>query len=183
MALLIGIMALLATLYAGPYLQGWADSRAGIFFSVFLLLVTGLLGIVVTGDLFNLYVFLEISSLAGYALLSVGNIRSVVAAFSYLIVGTIAATFYLLGIGYLYALTGSLNMADVAARLPSVTNSSVFIIAVAFISIACRSKPPYFPCTVGYQTPIPTRQLQSLDLSLPSWRKSVPMRSFASFIL
>jgi len=49
---------------------------------------------VVTGDLFNLYVFLEISSLAGYALLAVGDIRSVVAAFRYLIVGTLAATFY-----------------------------------------------------------------------------------------
>ena len=74
-----------------------------MFYGLFLLLVAGLLGIVLTGDMFNLYVFLEISSLAAYALLASGGIRGTVATFRYLIVGTIAATLYLLGTGYLYA--------------------------------------------------------------------------------
>ena len=101
MALLIALVALIVAAYAGPHLSGWSAHRTGLFYSVFLLLVTGLLGIVLAGDVFNLYVFLEISSLSGYALLSTGGIRSVVATFRYLIVGTIAAILYLTGIGYL----------------------------------------------------------------------------------
>ncbi len=145
MALLIGMMAVLVAVYAGPYLSGWPARRAGIFASVFLLLVTGLLGMVVTGDLFNLYVFLEISSLAAYALLASGTIRSAVAVFRYLIIGTVAATFYLLGVGYLYAITGSLNMADIAVRLPGVADSHVFVVAVTFIAVGLSIKAALFP--------------------------------------
>lgn len=145
MAVLIIVIAFLVAVYAGPHQQSWTPSRAGVFASLYLLLVTGLLGIVLTGDLFNLYVFLEISSLAGYALLANGNIRSAVATFRYLIIGTIAATFYLIGVGYLYALTGSLNMADIATRLPGVTNSSVFIAAIVFIVIGLTIKAALFP--------------------------------------
>ncbi len=145
MALLIGVIALLVAVYTGPHLNGWPESRSGIFLSLFLLLTTGLLGIVVTGDLFNLYVFLEISSLSAYALLASGTIRSAVATFRYLIIGTIAATFYLLGVGYLYALTGSLNMADVAARVPAIADSSAFIVAIVFIVVGLSIKAALFP--------------------------------------
>jgi len=145
MALLIGIVAALVAVYTQPYLKSWSTSRAGIFLSLFLLLVTGLLGIVVTGDLFNLYVFLEISSLAGYALLASGSIHSAVATFRYLIVGTIAATFYLLGVGYLYALTGSLNMADVAIRLSDIGHSGAFAVAITFIVVGLSIKAALFP--------------------------------------
>jgi multicomponent Na+:H+ antiporter subunit D len=145
MALLIGIIAVLVAVYTRPYLHSWPPSRTGIFLSLFLLLVTGLLGIVVTGDLFNLYVFLEISSLAAYALLASGSIRSAVATFRYLIVGTIAATFYLLGVGYLYALTGSLNMADVATRLSDIGHSGAFAVAIAFIVLGLSIKSALFP--------------------------------------
>ena len=63
MALLVVGMALAAAFYSGPFVTGWSTRRRGTFYSVYCLLVTGLLGIVLTGDLFNLYVFLEISSL------------------------------------------------------------------------------------------------------------------------
>ena len=145
MALLISAVAILVAIYAGPHLSGWAASRSGLFSSLFLLLNTGLLGMVVTGDFFNLYVFLEISSLAAYALLASGTIQATVATFRYLIIGTIAATFYLLGVGYLYALTGTLNMADVAARLPAVADSSPFIVAVIFIAVGLSIKAALFP--------------------------------------
>jgi multicomponent Na+:H+ antiporter subunit D len=145
MALLIGTIAALVAVYTRPYLDGWRPGRAGVFLSLFLLLVTGLLGIVVTGDLFNLYVFLEISSLAGYALLASGSIRSAVATFRYLIIGTIAATFYLLGIGYLYALTGSLNMADVATRLSDLEHTGAFAVAITFIVVGLSIKAALFP--------------------------------------
>jgi multicomponent Na+:H+ antiporter subunit D len=145
MALLIAVMALLAAVYAGPHTSGWPSGRAGLFYSLFLLLTAGLLGIVVTGDMFNLYVFLEISSLSAYALLACGSHRTAVATFRYLIVGTIAATFYLLGVGYLYALTGTLNMADLTARLALVVDSNVYVVAVAFIVVGLAIKTALFP--------------------------------------
>ncbi|WP_089718509.1 complex I subunit 5 family protein, partial [Candidatus Entotheonella palauensis] len=145
LALLVGIVAALVAVYTRPYLHNWSTSRAGVFLSLFLLLVTGLLGIVATGDLFNLYVFLEISSLAGYALLASGPIRSAVATFRYLIIGTIAATFYLLGVGYLYALTGSLNMADIATRLSDISHSGAFAVAITFIVLGLSIKAALFP--------------------------------------
>jgi multicomponent Na+:H+ antiporter subunit D len=145
MATLIAVMAILVAIYASPPLHEWPAGRSGMFYSLYLLLVTGLLGIVVTGDMFNLYVFFEISSLSAYALLASGGIRSAVATFRYLVVGTIAATFYLLGTGYLYALTGTLNMADLAARLPAAVGSSTFVVAVSFIVVGLAIKTALFP--------------------------------------
>lgn len=146
MATLVSGIALLATLYSGPFLTGWSVGRVGTFYSVFCLLVVGLQGIVITGDLFNLYVFLEISSLAAYALLSKGGSRSIVAVFRYLLIGTLAASFYLIGVGYLYAMTGTLNMADMAARLPAAAGSSaVLVVAASFIVIGLSIKAALFP--------------------------------------
>ena len=88
--------------------------RLGPFYGMTLLLLGGLTGIVVTGDLFNLFVFLEISSLAAYTLVFMGGRQGMIAAFRYLILGTVGGAFYLLGVGFIYFATGSLNMADVA---------------------------------------------------------------------
>ena len=89
-----------------------------LFATEYLLCLTGLLGICVTGDLFNLFVFLEISSLSAYALISLGRSRrALTAAFQYLVMGTIGATFILIAIGLMYMITGTLNMADMAERL------------------------------------------------------------------
>ncbi len=145
MAALVAVVALLVAFYSGPYLRNASVLRQGTFYSLYLLLVSGLLGIVVTGDLFNLYVFLEISSIAAYALLSSGGSRAVVATFRYLIVGTIAGSFYLLGIGYLYAVTGTLNMTDVSTRIGPVADSPVLAVAIAFIVVALAIKSALFP--------------------------------------
>lgn len=145
MALLISGMALPTLLYARPMVATWSAGQVGAFYSLFLLLVLGLLGMVITGDIFNLYVFLEISSLAAYALLATGGIRAVVATFRYLLIGTIAATFYLLGVGYLYAITGTLNMADLTAQLATLHTSSAFVVAVAFLTIGLAIKAALFP--------------------------------------
>ena len=88
------------------------------FYTMYLLCLTGLLGITVTGDAFNVFVFLEISSLSTYVLIAMGrHRRALLAAYQYLIVGTIGATFYVIGVGLLYLVTGSLNLYDIAARL------------------------------------------------------------------
>jgi multicomponent Na+:H+ antiporter subunit D len=108
-------------------------------------MLCGFNGIVITGDLFNLYVFLEISSLSMYGLIASGEKQSPVAAFRYLIMGTIAASFYLLGIGFLYMKTGSLNMADVKAILPSVSDQPAIVIALVFIVLGMGIKMALFP--------------------------------------
>ena len=94
------------------------ERREAWFYCMYLLCLTGLLGIAVTGDAFNAFVFLEISSLSTYVLIALGrDRRALLAAFQYLIMGTIGATFYVIGVGLLYLLTGTLNMVDIAARL------------------------------------------------------------------
>ncbi len=145
MAVLVALVATLVAIYAGPYLQYFSLLRGAAFDSLFLLLTSGLLGITLTGDLFNLYVFLEISSLAAYALLASGGDRAVVATFRYLLIGTIAASFYLLGLGYLYALTGTLNMADLAVRLSSVAPGSAVTVGVVLIVVGLAVKMAVFP--------------------------------------
>jgi multicomponent Na+:H+ antiporter subunit D len=144
-ALLVAGLALVVAVYAGPFLPGLSRVGAGGVLALYPLLVAGLLGIVVTGDLFNLYVFLEISSIAAYALLSLKDGRGAVASFRYLLLGTIAGSFYLLGIGYLYALTGTLNMADVSVRLAALAPSPAYAVAVALIGVGLAIKTALFP--------------------------------------
>lgn len=121
-------------------------ARHCLFFVAYLLCLAGLLGIVATGDAFNLFVFLEISSLATYALVACGRDRSaLVAAFNYLIMGTIGATFILIGIGFLYMTTGTLNMQDLAVRLPTLGESRTVFAAYAFIVVGVCLKLALFP--------------------------------------
>jgi multicomponent Na+:H+ antiporter subunit D len=134
-----------------PY--AWRSVRAELaprlqplFFTLLLLCLAGLLGIVITGDAFNLFVLLEISSLSTYALISLGrDRRALTAAYQYLIMGTIGATFYLIGIGLLYMLTGTLNMADLAVRIPELSGSSTLHTAFAFITVGLALKLAMFP--------------------------------------
>ena len=82
-----------------------------------LLLLSGLTGVVFAGDLFNVFVFLEVATLTTCALVAIADGKALVFAFRYLMLASIGATFYLLGVSFVYAVTGTLNMADLAARL------------------------------------------------------------------
>lgn len=119
--------------------------REGVLRGALLLLLGGLLGIVATRDAFNLFVFLEISSLAAYTLVASAGGRSAVAAFRYLLAGTAAGSLYLFGVGFLYALTGTLNMDDLAARLPSVEAGAALTVAVVLIAVGLCIKAALFP--------------------------------------
>ena len=145
MAMLVSFVATLVSIYADAQRRQLPEGRSGLFDSLFLLLVAGLLGIVVAGDMFNLYVFLEVASLAAYGLLSTGGTRAVVATFRYLLLGTIAASFYLLGVGYLYAMTGTLNMADLTTHVPTIVGTAPFGVAVTFIVLGLAIKMAVFP--------------------------------------
>lgn len=121
-------------------------SKHYLFYSTYLLCMTGLLGMCITGDLFNVFVFLEISSLSSYALISLGKTRRApLASLHYLIIGTIGATFFLIGIGLLYQMTGTLNMADIASRLESVDASRTKLVAFAFMTVGLCIKMAVFP--------------------------------------
>jgi multicomponent Na+:H+ antiporter subunit D len=124
------------------------QDRHAWFYCIYLLCLTGLLGIASTGDAFNMFVFLEISSLATYTLIALGrDRRALLAAFQYLIMGTIGATFYVIGIGFLYLLTGSLNIVDIAERLGPAAeeNSRAVYAALAFITVGVSLKLALFP--------------------------------------
>jgi multicomponent Na+:H+ antiporter subunit D len=116
------------------------------FYVAWLLCLAGLLGILATGDAFNIFVFLEISSLSTYTLISLGQKRQALwAAFRYLIMGTIGATFILIGIGFMYMMTGTLNLADLAERLPDASSSHTVFAAYAFIVVGIGLKLALFP--------------------------------------
>ncbi|MFV1986041.1 MAG: monovalent cation/H+ antiporter subunit D family protein [Gemmatimonadota bacterium] len=122
------------------------EGRHYLFCSVYLLCLTGLLGIVITGDLFNLFVFLEISALSSYTLIGMGGRRQALpAAFQYLVMGTIGATFILIGIGLMYMMTGTLNMADMAARLPAASELRTVLVAFGFLTVGISLKMALFP--------------------------------------
>ncbi|MGF1640217.1 MAG: monovalent cation/H+ antiporter subunit D family protein [Rhodospirillales bacterium] len=123
-----------------------AADRVYLFYTMYLLCLAGLLGITVTGDAFNLFVFLEISSLSSYVLISLGrDRRAVTAAFRYLILGTIGATFYIIGVGMMYMVTGTLNIADLAERLPAMADSRTVQMALAFLTVGISLKLALFP--------------------------------------
>jgi len=146
--ILISFISLITVIYSKKSIEKELPDKEVYFYCLFLLLFTGLLGIVVTGDLFNLYVFLEISSLSTYALIGIGEEKAQFASFRYIIIGTIGACFYLLGVGYLYAATGSLNMMDLAQILPNLFHSKTVIVAFSFFLVGTGIKMALFPLHV-----------------------------------
>ncbi|MDD9857734.1 MAG: monovalent cation/H+ antiporter subunit D family protein [Gammaproteobacteria bacterium] len=120
--------------------------RVFLFYTGWLLCLTGMLGIAVSGDVFNVFVFLEIASLASCLLVSLGRDRRCLsAAFRYLLMGSVGATFILIVVGLLYQMTGTLNMADLAARLPPLAQSRTLQVAFAFLTVGVGLKAAVFP--------------------------------------
>jgi len=125
------------------------EDRIAWFYSVYLLCMCGLLGVAITGDAFNVFVFLEISSLATYILIALGrDRRALLAAYQYLIMGTIGATFYVIGVGMLYAMTGTLNLAMIAERIVDIETTRPVLAALAFIVVGISLKLALFPLHV-----------------------------------
>jgi multicomponent Na+:H+ antiporter subunit D len=117
-----------------------------LYYAMFGLCLAGLLGITITGDAFNIFVFLEISSLSTYVLIALGrDRRALAAAYRYLIMGSIGATFIVIGIGFLYLMTGTLNLVDLGERLRGVESSRPVLVALAFITVGVSLKLALFP--------------------------------------
>ncbi|WP_101296581.1 monovalent cation/H+ antiporter subunit D family protein [Halegenticoccus soli] len=141
-AALVAVVALGVLAYARR-----AGPRSIAFYTQYLLLVAGLSGMSITGDMFNLYVFLEITGLAAYALVASGDSgRAAVGALKYLIIGTVGASLFLLGIGYAFVATGTLNMADLSVRLAEVGYDATLVRAsFALVVAGLAVKTALFP--------------------------------------
>lgn len=123
-----------------------AAERRTYFYLAYLLCLSGLLGITATGDLFNVFVFLEMSALSSYILIALGHDRrGLWASFQYLIMGTVGATFILMGVGLMYAMTGTLNMHDMSERLADVSGSRTVLTGFVFLVVGVCLKLALFP--------------------------------------
>lgn len=145
MLVLISGVALTATVSALPWVEREHAGSEHLFFTLYLILIAGLMGLVLTADAFNLYVLLEITSITTYGLIAMGKGRAPLASFNYIIMGSIGACFYLLGVGYLYILTGSLNMADIAGIVSTLPQGPALATAFAFVIVGLWVKMAFFP--------------------------------------
>lgn len=141
----VSFLALLALIYAGPTSPRTLGHRIVPYYTLILLLISALTGIVFAGDLFNVFVFLEVAALSGYALVGVAGGKALVSAFRYLILGTLGASLYLLGVGYFYAATGTLNMADLAQRVPALVTSKAIVGGLIFMFLGLAIKMALMP--------------------------------------
>jgi multicomponent Na+:H+ antiporter subunit D len=149
MALLVSSMGLMGAVYSGHALESEIRAETQTLFQAgYLICIAGFLGLVSTGDAFNAFVFLEVSSIGTYALVAAGeqrDRRALPAAFNYLIMGTIGATFYVIGVGFLYGATGTLNMADMAVRLATLGDNTAVQAGFAFVVVGLGVKAAIFP--------------------------------------
>ena len=145
-------LAFLATLYARGSLAAEINHKdLGKCYAAWLLACGGLFGLVATGDAFNLFVFLEISALSSVILISMGagtDRRALTAGFNYLIIGAVGATFYVIGVGFIYALTGTLNIADLAVRLGEIGGGAALYTGFGFMIAGILVKAAVFPVHV-----------------------------------
>ena len=147
--LIITSIALLNLVASYRNVQQETPDRAPAFYVMYLLFVVGLTGVTSTGDLFNLYVLIEITSLTSYTMIALGDRdRGPLASLNYIFIGVIGASFYLLGVGYIYIKTGSLNMQDVAQIIRGMEGSSTVLVAFILCMLGVWIKMALFPLHV-----------------------------------
>ena len=145
--LAVSVVGLLTAIYSKRQVPAETPDKVSQYYTLYLLLMTGLIGMVITGDAFNLFVLIEVSALTSYALIAMGPRRATLAAYKYVIMGTIGASFYLLGVGYLYIKTGSLNMFDINEQLIArgIFDSTAILVAFILITVGVWIKMAFFP--------------------------------------
>jgi len=123
--LLINGIGVLAAFYSVPYIHHEVPvSKHTYYYTLFLLMLGGMSGIVITGDIFNFYVFFEIASISSYALVAIsGKAESLEATFKYLLVGALSSIFIVFAIGLLFNATGTLNMQYASRQVAKIVTS------------------------------------------------------------
>ncbi|HRP34635.1 MAG TPA: proton-conducting transporter membrane subunit, partial [Gammaproteobacteria bacterium] len=149
-ALFISFIMVLVLVYSGPYVRRAVPAqRIPWYYSLLLVNLGAMIGFVVTADLFNLFVFMELVAVSSYALVAVGGGRTAaLAAFKYLMAGSVSSALILLCIGVVFALTGSLNMADIASRLAEVESRAPVVLALVGMTVGFLVKAGLFPLHV-----------------------------------
>jgi multicomponent Na+:H+ antiporter subunit D len=133
MLIIVNLIALTALIYSVQYIRHLSQSWK--YYALFMLLITGMNGVISTGDVFNLYVFMEIALFAAYALVAYGNrAEEYEASFKYAVMGSISSTLILVGIAILYSSTSTLNLAEIAALLPEKDPAVLYWIGGIFLA-------------------------------------------------
>ncbi|MCK4527278.1 hypothetical protein KAW18_07890 [candidate division WOR-3 bacterium] len=129
---IVSLVGFLVSIYAIKYIQKGDIDK---YHLLFLLFLAGSVGVVLTGDIFNMFVFFEILCISSYALVAYNRDKDgVEAGIKYLIQGSVGSAFILIGIGLIYGLCGSLNMADIANQIHSVNSPLLFLALFLFIT-------------------------------------------------
>ena len=133
MLVTVNMVVFAIAVYARDYMERYTSKE--MFYTLFLLMLAGMNGVIVSGDLFNLFVFLEIAAMASYALVAFGTERhELEAAFKYAVMGTVGSLFILLGIAFLYSVTSTLNMADMGQMLAKQRDHNlILMVSVLFL--------------------------------------------------
>jgi multicomponent Na+:H+ antiporter subunit D len=144
MLITVNLIALMITLFSIDYMEKFTAKFK--FYTLFMLMLAGMNGVIITGDVFNLFVFLEIASVASYALVAYGvEAEELEASFKYLVMSSIASLFILLGIAFLYSYTSTLNMADMAAILSEKGGNNATIFATVLLMVGFGLKAAIVP--------------------------------------
>jgi multicomponent Na+:H+ antiporter subunit D len=144
MLVTVNLIAFIIAIFAVDYMEKYTAKWK--FYTLFLLMVTGMNGVVITGDMFNLFVFLEIASVASYALVAFGTEKhELEAAFKYAVMSAVGSLFILLAIVFLYSYTSTLNMADMANILAQKGGGDIAIIVSVFFLMGFGLKAALVP--------------------------------------
>ncbi|MBN2406974.1 MAG: NADH/ubiquinone/plastoquinone (complex I) [Elusimicrobia bacterium] len=142
--LITNLISFICILFSFDYMSGYNGREK--YYSLFFLMVAGMNGLVLTGDIFNLYVFLEIASVASYALVGFGTMREEIeATFKYMVLSSVATAFMLLGVAFIYGFTFNLNMVSVAKALGSMEAPVGVYVALGLFIIGFSIKSALIP--------------------------------------
>ncbi|MDR5866597.1 Na+/H+ antiporter subunit D [Halomonas koreensis] len=155
MVVIAGLIGLAVALYSLATVG--SERQALGYFPLIHLLLAGVVGAFLTGDIFNLYVWFEVMLVASFALLTLGNERpQLEGAIKYVALNLLSSVIFLVAVGLLYGLVGSLNMAHVARRLAAVDPGLVDVLALMFMvafGIKAAAFPLFFWLPASYHTP------------------------------
>jgi multicomponent Na+:H+ antiporter subunit D len=156
MVMMAGVMGMAVTVYSIASIGG-QRSRFG-YYPLLNILLMGVCGAFLTGDIFNLYVWFEVMLIASFVLLSLGGERAQIeGAIKYVTLNLMSSALFLAAVGLLYGITGSLNMADLAVKLPNINQTGLITTLAMLFLIAFGIKAAIFPLffwlPASYHTP------------------------------
>jgi len=133
MLITVNLVALCCCIYSISYMEKYTDKWK--YYALFMLMLAGMNGVIITGDIFNMYVFLEIAAIASYSLVAFGcDAEELEASFKYLVLGSVASALILLCIALIYSYVSSLNLPDISLTLSKISDVNKLYF-IRFISI------------------------------------------------